>query len=108
MFKHQFFSGPYFPAFGLNRERYSVSLRAYSDCGEIRTRKNFVFGHFLRSENVVYNNVISIDFLIVSLVLQITVSQKLVDSNGEIVVLTFFVDSLETECIELFLCIKFG
>ena len=33
------FSGPYFPAFGLNAERYSVSLRIYSECGEIRTRK---------------------------------------------------------------------
>ena len=33
------FSGPYFPAFGLNMERYSVSLRIQSACGKIRTRK---------------------------------------------------------------------
>ena len=33
------FSGPYFPAFGLNTERYSVSLRIQSECGKIRTRK---------------------------------------------------------------------
>ena len=33
------FCGPYFPAFRLNTERYSVSLRIQSECGEIRTRK---------------------------------------------------------------------
>ena len=32
-------SGPYFPAFGLNTERYSVSLYIQSECGKIRTRK---------------------------------------------------------------------
>ena len=40
------FSGPYFPAFGLNTERYEVSLRIQSECGKIRTRKKSVFGHF--------------------------------------------------------------
>ena len=33
-------SGPYFPAFGLNTERYSVSLRIRSECEKIWTRKN--------------------------------------------------------------------
>ena len=33
------FSGPYFPAFGLNTERYGVSLRIQSECGKIRTKK---------------------------------------------------------------------
>ena len=33
------FSGPYFPAFGLNTERYSVSLHIQSKCGKIRTKK---------------------------------------------------------------------
>ena len=33
------FSSPYFPAFGLNTERYGVSLRIQSECGKIRTRK---------------------------------------------------------------------
>ena len=43
------FSGPYFPAFGLNTERYSVSpfwfflnfvsLRIKSECGKIWARK---------------------------------------------------------------------
>ena len=44
------FSGPHFPAFGLNTERYSVSLHIQSECGKIRTRKNSVFGHFSRSD----------------------------------------------------------
>ena len=34
----QSYSDPYFPAFGLNMERYSVSLRIQSKCGKIRTR----------------------------------------------------------------------
>ena len=33
------FYGPYFPAFGLNTERYGVSLRIQFECGKIRTRK---------------------------------------------------------------------
>ena len=32
------YSGPCFPAFGLNTERYSVSIRIQSECGKIRTR----------------------------------------------------------------------
>ena len=32
-------SGPYFPAFGLNTERYRVSLHIQSKCGKIQTRK---------------------------------------------------------------------
>ena len=40
------YPGPYFPAFGLNTERFGVSLRIQSDCRKIRTRitpntKNF-------------------------------------------------------------------
>ena len=45
----EFFSGPFFPAFGLNTERYGVSLRIESECRKIRTRKNSVYGHFSRS-----------------------------------------------------------
>ena len=33
------FSGPYFLVFGLNTERYRVSLRIQSECVKIRTRK---------------------------------------------------------------------
>ena len=32
------YSGPYFPTFGLNTDRYGVSLRIQSKCGKIRTR----------------------------------------------------------------------
>ena len=32
------YSGPHFPAFGLNREKYSVSFRIQSTCGKIRTK----------------------------------------------------------------------
>ena len=34
----EFFS-PYFPAVGLNTERYFVSLHIQSECGQRRTRK---------------------------------------------------------------------
>ena len=41
--KYGVFSGPHFPAFGLNNERYEVSLHIQSVlCGKIRTRKNSV------------------------------------------------------------------
>ena len=33
------------------RAQYFVSLRIQSNCGKIRTRKNFILGHFSRSEN---------------------------------------------------------
>ena len=33
------FSGPYFPAFGLNTARYGVSLRIQYKYGKVRTRK---------------------------------------------------------------------
>ena len=33
------FSGPYFPVFRLNKDRYGVSLRIPSECGKIRTKK---------------------------------------------------------------------
>ena len=48
--KYEVISGPYFPAFGLNMERYEISLRIQSQCGKIRTRNYSVFGHFSRSE----------------------------------------------------------
>ena len=43
----------YFPTFGLNTERYGVSLRIQPKCWKIRTRKNSVFGRFLRSVEVI-------------------------------------------------------
>ena len=50
--KYGVFSDPYFPAFGLNTERYSLSLHIHSECGKIQTRKNPVFGHFSCSGSV--------------------------------------------------------
>ena len=47
--QYRVFSGPYFHVFELTTERYSISLRIQSEYGKIRTRKNSVFGHFLRS-----------------------------------------------------------
>ena len=34
------FSGPYFPAFGLNTDFYSVNLRIKSECEKMRSRKS--------------------------------------------------------------------
>ena len=45
MSKYGVFPGLYFPVFGLNTERYGVSVRIQSECGKIRTRKNSVFRH---------------------------------------------------------------
>ena len=35
--------------YGEGTERYGVSLRIWSECGRMRTRKNSVFAHFSRS-----------------------------------------------------------
>ena len=40
------YSGPYFPAFGLNTERYKVPLRFQSECGKVRTRINLNTDNF--------------------------------------------------------------
>ena len=50
--KYGIISGWYFPVFGLNTERYSVSLRIQSKCRKIPTRNNSVFGHFSRSATI--------------------------------------------------------
>ena len=47
--KYGVFSGPYFPTFALNTERYSLSLRIQSECGKIRTRKTPYLDTFLVS-----------------------------------------------------------
>ena len=51
MSKYGVFSGPYFPSFRLNTERYEVFLGIQPECGKIRTRINSVFGYFSRSVN---------------------------------------------------------
>ena len=48
------YSGPYFPVFELNTDRYGVSLRIQSECGKIRTRIISEYGHLSRSENKQY------------------------------------------------------
>ena len=52
VFKHGVFSGPYFPAFGMNREIYGVNIRIQFECEKIRTSKSSVFGLFSRRESV--------------------------------------------------------
>ena len=52
--KYEVFSGPYFPAFELNTERYEVSVPIQSKCEKIQTRKNSVFEHFSRSPYELY------------------------------------------------------
>ena len=47
--KYGVISDPYFSAFGLNTEKYGVSLSIQSECGKIWTGNNSVFGHFSRS-----------------------------------------------------------
>ena len=44
------FSGPYFPALGLNTERYSVSLRIQSELGKTQTRKTLNMDTFHTSK----------------------------------------------------------
>ena len=44
------YSGPHFSTFGLNTERYSVSLRIQSECGKMRTRVTPNTNTFLRSD----------------------------------------------------------
>ena len=52
--KYGVLSGPYFPALGVNTERYEISLHIHSECGKIRTRNNSVFGHFSRSDAMIW------------------------------------------------------
>ena len=40
------FSGLYFPAFGLNTERYGVSRRMQSECGKMRTKETPIMETF--------------------------------------------------------------
>ena len=44
------FSGPNFPAFELNTERYGVSLCIKSEYGENTDQKNSEYGQFSRSD----------------------------------------------------------
>ena len=59
MSEYLFFLGPYFSAFGLNSEIYSVNLRIQPECGK-EFRKNSVFGVFSRSDTGSSNILVSI------------------------------------------------
>ena len=54
--KYGVISGPYFTAFELNTEIYSVNLRIQSEHMKIWTRKNSVFGHFSRSDTIFWED----------------------------------------------------
>ena len=56
--KYGVFSGLYFPAFRLNTERYSVSLRIQSKCRKMRTRRNSLFGHFSHSFILMFRTIL--------------------------------------------------
>ena len=47
--KYGVFSRPYFPAFGLNTDRYEASIRIQPEFRKIRIRKYSVSGHYSRS-----------------------------------------------------------
>ena len=51
MSKYGVNSGPYFSVFGLNTEIYGVN-RIQFEYRKIQTRNNSVYGHFLRSVNI--------------------------------------------------------
>ena len=71
--KYGVFSDPYIQAFGLNTEKYFVSLRSQSKCRKIRTRKNSLFGHISHSGNL------CLDFLSIILKSKMKLSFKLHD-----------------------------
>ena len=50
--KYGVISGLHIPTFGLNTERYFITLRIQSECGKIRTKNNSLFGHFSRSVHI--------------------------------------------------------
>ena len=47
------YSGPHFPEFGLNTERYGLSLRIQSECGKMRAKITPNTHTFLRSAFVI-------------------------------------------------------
>ena len=51
----QNFSGPNFPAFRLNNERYPVSLRIYSKYEKNSEQKNSEYGRFSHSDYIFFS-----------------------------------------------------
>ena len=77
------FSGPNFPAFGLNTERYGLSFRIQQACGKISTRKT--------PNTDTFHGVILV--ILQWLVLPFTVKTGL-RFKGCLIVLTFFCEKL--------------
>ena len=91
----QSYSGPHFPAFGLNMERYSISLQIQSKCGKMQTRitlntdtlyaltcfktKNVLSQHFQRGPRLNFWEFLSLDFATGSLTYQF--SYRLFSAN---------------------------
>ena len=95
MFKYGAFSGPYFSAFGLNTERYEVSLRIQSKCGKIRTRKNSVFGHFSRKAYAFVVNLVS-NILFYPIQYYLSFASWLTLSTPKCPILSLILDKLTT------------
>ena len=51
----EFFSGPYFPSFGQNTERYGISHRIQSECGKIRTKKLRIWTLFTQCQDTFFD-----------------------------------------------------
>ena len=70
------FSGPYFPAFGLITERYSVSFRIQSECEKKRPKKTLNTDTFHIKAN---KNPKTFNFLKNGMVLQVIIGCGRVD-----------------------------
>ena len=60
----QSYSGPYFPAFGLNTERYGVSLCIPSEHGKNADQNNSKYGPFSRREYLKVSTILGIFHLV--------------------------------------------
>ena len=83
--KYEVFSGPCFSVFGLNTDRYSVSLRIQFQWEKIQTRKNSVFEHFS-----------SRMFLQWNFHTQYILSQNIAEPNGDILYGDIISEQLKT------------
>ena len=82
------FSGPCFPAFGLNTERYSVSLCIQSECGKIRARKTLNTDTLHTASSTYFLS----EFLTESVTVHVSIcskGNKWGDKNKEKYILTF-------------------
>ena len=84
------FFGQYFSVFGLNTERYFVSLRIQSTCSKIRTRKSFVFGYFSRSVCFhILHKIFFIQKLVTAYFTSYLTTKKILDFKGSLIPISF-------------------